>query len=290
MKVFIALADKGTLKAASQHMGVNSSTIWRRIQQLEQQLSTQLFIVGRRGYTLTEAGLSVLEKAKHMESLADNILVTSAERHRHIKGLIRLTAPANMATQTLPLWISEFRRTYPDVEFEIIESEQTLDIEFREADIAIRASHIAPDNLIARKIRDIHLSICASKTYLQSRGYDPSLGLKELNRLAAIDYIQLDNPAVRWYQKKIKHNPRSIACNSISTALNAALNDQGVALLPSDACQDLVELHKLDEKYSSAMWLMANKDLRNTARIKAFWEFLMTKIESCELQELPSEK
>ncbi len=280
LKVVIALAEKRTLKAASEQLSVNATTVWRRVQQLESKLSTQLFIVNRQGYQLTEAGRTVLDSAKQMESLADGILINSALQHEKVQGLIRITAPSTMATITLPEWVSEFRRQFPDVEFEILESEQTLDIEHRDADIAIRASHTVPENLIARKIREVSLSIYASEHFLKTSGYSPTVQLSEIKGLRAIDYIHLDNPAVHWYQKQIKHNAKSIYCNAITTALNAALNDQGIALLPTDDSYDLVELYRLDAKYNSSVWIIANKDLRNTARIKAFWDFLITKMES----------
>ncbi len=278
LKYVIAIADKGTLKAASAQLNVNSTTVWRRIQQLESQLSAQLFVVTRKGYQLTEAGQAVLESARRMESLADGIVIQSALQHEKVQGLIRVTAPSTLATDTLPRWVREFRSEHPDVEFEILESEQTLDIEHREADIAIRASHSAPQNLIARKMREISLSIYASKAFLEASGYSTQVTLADIDKLRAIDYIHLDNPAVHWYQKRIKHNPKSIYCNSITTALNAALNDQGIALLPNDESYDLVELYRLDEKFNSSLWILANKDLRNTARIKAFWDFLIAKV------------
>ncbi|WP_444892937.1 LysR family transcriptional regulator [Microbulbifer sp. TRSA001] len=284
LKVVIALAEKGTLKAASSQLNVNSTTVWRRIQQLESELSTQLFIVSRRGYQLTEAGRTILDSAKRMESLADGILIQSSLQHEKVQGLIRVTAPSTMATTTLPKWVSEFRIAFPDVEFEILESEQALDIEHRDADIAIRASHTAPENLIARKIIGISLSIYASENFLKTSGYDASFKLSEIESLRAIDYVHLDNPAVHWYQKQIKNNAKSIYCNSITTALNAALNDQGIALLPTDDSYDLVELYRLETKYNSSLWILANKDLRNTARIKAFWDFLITKVDSYEGQ------
>lgn len=279
LKVVIALAEKGTLKGASEQLNVNSTTVWRRVQQLESKLSTQIFTVSRQGYQLTEAGLSVLDSAKRMESLADGIVIKSALQQEKVQGLIRVTAPILMASSPLPQWIGEFRQTYPDVEFEIIESEKMLDIEQREADIAIRATHFAPDNLIARKIRDITLSIYASDTFLKDNNYDPAIQLSEIERLIAIDYVQITNPAINWYQKRVKHNTKSISCNSIATALNAASNDLGIALLPTDSTYDLVELYRLEDKFKSSVWIMANKDLRNTARIKAFWDFLIMKVD-----------
>jgi len=283
LKFVIAMANKRTLKAASEQLNVNSATVWRRIQQLEQKLSTQLFIVSRKGYQLTEAGLSILATAKQMESLADSILVQSELQHEKVQGLIRITAPSTLATDTMPVWIAEFRQSYPDVEFEILEGVQALDIEHREADIAIRVSHTAPESLIARKMREISLSIYASRNYLLANGYSDTVPFSELETLSAIDYIDLDNPAVRWYQKRIKHNKKAISCNSIATAVNAATNDQGIALLPTDETNGLVELYRLEEKYNSSLWIMANKDLRNTARIKAFWDFLVNKIDAYEM-------
>ncbi|MBM7036900.1 LysR family transcriptional regulator [Vibrio ulleungensis] len=284
LKYVIAIAEYGTLKAASSHLNVNSTTVWRRIQQLEKKLSAQLFIVSRKGYQLTETGQSVLENAKRIESLADCILIESDLKHQKVQGLIRITAPSTMAAITLPQWIKEFREDYPDVQFEILEASQLLDIEHREADIAIRASHGAPQALIARKMRDVTLSVYASQLFLDANGIEASMPLSQMKHLYAIDFVQMDNLAIQWYKNQFKHNPKSIYCNSISTALNAALNDQGIALLPTDDSHNLVELFRLDKKYNSSLWILANKDLRNTARIKAFWDFLIKKIDSYVVQ------
>jgi len=283
LKYLIAITNQGTLKGAAKQLDVNQTTVWRKVQQLETSLSTQLFNVSRKGYQLTEAGMLIFENAKRMESLADGILLQSEQQHKIIQGLVRLTAPSTLATQVLPAWIGEFRQQHPQVEFEILESGQTLNIQHREADIALRASHTVPDNLIARKIKDVGWSIYASKSFLRDNGIRDAVSLDDLSDLPAIDLVNIESPAVQWYRQLIRHNPKTIICNNIETAKTSVLLHQGIALLPREKKLPLVELYSLASKYNSSMWLLANKDLRNTARIKAFWDFLVTKIDEYQL-------
>ncbi|WP_320823024.1 LysR family transcriptional regulator [Reinekea sp.] len=278
LKYLIAVSDKGSLKTAAKHLGVNHTTVWRKMQSLEAQLDCQLFTASRSGYRLTEAGEAILADARRMESLADSIRFQSQARLTEIRGLIRLTAPGEIAFGFLPKIIAEFQVTYPRVEFEILEETRSLNISNREADIAIRATSEIPDNLIGRKIRDIPWALFASKEFVKQHKVQFGEGEYSIDGLPVIPYRLFDSPAARWFNEKTLHNPRPVATNRIKGAYQYALNHMGIALLPYMLAEPLVELYRLPDNYNSQLWLLANKDLRNTARIKTFWDFLQTRL------------
>jgi len=278
LKYLIAVSEKGSLKAAARFMGVNHSTAWRRMQNLEDQLECQLFIADRKGYKLTESGQRILDNARKIESLADGIQQQTQVQRDEVKGLVRITAPGNVASEILPRFIAEFRIEYPEVEFEILEDAQSLNIHHREADIAIRASFSAPDNLIGRKMGEIRWGLYASEVFIGNEKLDIRLGAQVIQNAPIINYQQIESPAVRWFKDQTINNPKPITISTVEGAYQCALNSLGVALLPDVHSVKLEEIYMLPESFNSSLWLLANKDLRNTARIKAFWDFLILKM------------
>jgi DNA-binding transcriptional LysR family regulator len=278
LKYLIAVADSGSLKAAAKHLGVNHTTVWRKMQSLEEHLDCQLFTPSRSGYLLTEPGEAILADARRMASLVGSIHFQSQARLTEIRGLIRITAPGEIAFELLPSIIAEFQLSYPKVEFEILEDDRSLNISNREADIAIRASSAVPDNLIGRKISDVHWGLFASQEFIQTHNINFESGDYVFDGLPVIPYRLFASPAARWFNEKTVNNPRPVATNRIIGAYQCALQHLGIALLPALRSEPLQELYRLPAQFNSQVWLLANKDLRNTIRIKTFWDFLQTRL------------
>lgn len=274
LRFLIAVAEKGTLKAAADHLGVNHTTAWRRIQALEKDVGCQLLVGDRRGYHLTDEGESVLEHARLMSAHVDAIKLQTSSKTIEIKGLIRITAPGTIAWQQLPILIAEFRQIYPEVEFEILEESAALNLGKREADIALRASPTPPDDVIAKKIGIVPWAIYANESLISKQ----DMTLDDIKCQPIIDYSGFHNSASNWFQKQMAASYKPITCNNILAAYNSALNGLGFALLPMDQSYELVKAFQLPEEYNSAFWLLAHPEMRNAARIKAFWDFLLAKV------------
>ncbi|MGF1696286.1 LysR family transcriptional regulator [Vibrio lamellibrachiae] len=271
LRYVIAIAEQGSLKAAAEHIGVNHSTAWRRIQGLEEQLGCQIFIADRQGYRLTDAGLEVLESAKKMASHVEAIQLSTHINKKDMQGLIRLTAPNTMASRTLPEMIYKFNQKYPLVEFEIIEGIGDLDLGKREADIAIRANMKAPENVIARKLKQAPWAFFAHPDLVPKQKMD----LELLRKQPLIGYKGFEPRPVKWFRQNVSSGPYSITCNNVETAKGCAKNKLGIALLPALMSTELVEVYRLPNEFSGYIWLLAHPEMRKVVRVKAFWDFLL---------------
>src|ERR1700722_9781467 len=138
VRYFLAVAREGSVRAAAKGLGVNHSTVLRRIAQLEERLGVHMFEKLPFGYRLTVAGEEVLEFADQME-VSSHLLETRVfGRDQSVRGLLRVTLPPFLATHLLMPDLADFARMHPDIEMEIVSTGDVVNLTNREADVAIR--------------------------------------------------------------------------------------------------------------------------------------------------------
>ena len=138
VRYFLAVARGGSVRAAAERLGVNHSTVLRRIAQLEQRLGAHMFEKLPSGYRLTAAGEEVLELAVQMEASSHQLETRVFGRDQSVRGLLRVTLPPPLATHLLMPDFADFARLHPDIEMDILSSGELANLTNREADVAIR--------------------------------------------------------------------------------------------------------------------------------------------------------
>ena len=138
VRYFLAAARGGSVRAAAGRLGVNHSTVLRRIAQLEERLGAQMFEKLPSGYRLTAAGEEVLELANQMEASSHQLETRVFGRDQSVRGLLRVTLTPILATHLLMPDFADFARLHPDIEMEILSSGELANLTNREADVAIR--------------------------------------------------------------------------------------------------------------------------------------------------------
>ena len=138
VRYFLAVARGGSVRAAAERLGVNHSTVLRRIAQLEKRLGAQMFEKLPSGYRLTEGGEEVVELANQMEASSHLLETRIFGRDQSARGLLRVTLPPFLATHLLMPDLADFARLHPDIEMEIQSSGEVANLTNREADVAIR--------------------------------------------------------------------------------------------------------------------------------------------------------
>ncbi|MDN3648674.1 LysR family transcriptional regulator [Reinekea marina] len=279
IRFILAIAEFGKLQEAAEAMKVSHTTVWRRIQALEKGIGAQLFVSDRQGYRLTDIGEQVIRHAKNVSDSMDAIDEIVSGQKTELKGLIRITVPLQAANTFLPSVLKEFRTLYPQIQFEVIQSNVQLDLERREADIAIRGTNKAPDNLVGRCLGRTNWSLFVHDEYYEGR----LMSLEEIKRLPLIGYQTASTPSLRWYDSAFQECPKAILCNGIDEGQGFAEAGLGVALLPTNGDNALNEIYTLPERFGVELWLLTHKEMRNSAKIRAFWEFLLAKLEQHEL-------
>src|ERR1700759_2994131 len=119
---FLAVARGGSVRAAADRLGVNHSTVLRRIAQLEKHLGAQMFEKLPSGYRLTDAGEEVLDLADQMQASSRQLETRVLGRDQGVRGLLRVTLPSPLSGHLLMPDFAAFARLYPDIEMEILPS------------------------------------------------------------------------------------------------------------------------------------------------------------------------
>ncbi|MGX5803230.1 LysR family transcriptional regulator [Bradyrhizobium sp. Arg314] len=170
VKSFVAVAETGSLSAAARRLAASQPTLGRHIAELEQALGVILFRRGRRGYELTEAGSTLYERGRAVSEQANAFSLLALGSVEAIEGTVRIAASEVVAAFVLPQMMARLGEEEPGIEVEIVASNQVENLLRRDADIAIRMVRPAQNELVARKVTDIALCLCAASSYLDRRG------------------------------------------------------------------------------------------------------------------------
>src|SRR6202522_3720015 len=171
VRYFLAVARGGSVRAAAERLGVNHSTVLRRIAQLEERLGAQMFEKLPSGYRLTGAGEEVLEFAEQMEASSNRLETRVFGRDESVRGLLRVTLAPTLATHLLMPDFADFARLHPDIEMEILSSGDLANLTNREADVAIRVVYdrkALPLNLHGLKGPDLFGGVYISHNRLEA--------------------------------------------------------------------------------------------------------------------------
>jgi DNA-binding transcriptional LysR family regulator len=278
LKVFIAVARAGSTLAAARELRVNQTTVARRVAALESALGARLFDRHQDGYRLSECGKQILAQAERVEVEADTLGRLVAQRKRDLTGVLRVTTPEIFANFWLTPWLAAFMDLYPEIQVEVVATDQRLDLMRGEADVAVRAGAMPTDpGLVVRRISDYHWTMCCSKAYAEKYGV-PSSG-EELN-----DHFLIgsDGPLAKlaphsWLAQNAPRAKRRSTCSSVANMIAAVKAGHGVGFVPNTVLTvetDLVECFPLPGcKYS--FYIVMPEAMRDQPRVRVFCDFLI---------------
>ncbi|MDO6527147.1 LysR family transcriptional regulator [Motilimonas sp. 1_MG-2023] len=276
LKVFLAIVRHGSLSSAATELAVNHSTIFRRLNAFEQEIGGQLFDRKNNHYELTALGHELLVLARNIEESFDSIDRHLVGKDIQPKGVVKLTAPNNIAYRYLPQYIAAFNRRYPEIHIEVLVSNQAFNMSNRQADIAIRATTTPPEHLVGRQVATLNWSVFASSKYQGQLALPKSCdGLAEHNLIGATGNMAR-LPAFKW-QDKHYLDRITTRCDDLTAMSYLAEAGHGLALLPDDQARpELIKLFSIPALPPSKIWLLTHPDLRNVARIKLVMRYLTT--------------
>ncbi|HEY8595805.1 MAG TPA: LysR family transcriptional regulator [Devosiaceae bacterium] len=169
-RAFLVTAEEGSLTAAARALGMAQPTLGRQVDALEQELDVVLFERTRRGLSLTQSGLELLDHVRAMGEAAGRVSLAAAGHSQSIEGSIAIAVSEFHAAFLLPPALRKLRERYPGISVEVVASSQTSDLRRREADIAMRNFRPTDPDLIAKKVRDVPARLFASGEYLSRLG------------------------------------------------------------------------------------------------------------------------
>lgn len=284
LKAFLAVARGGSTLAAAKSLGVNQTTVARRIESLESDLSLKLFERGQSGSRLTEAGRDLFAEAEKVERAAA-AFGSRAEAHgRGMAGAIKITCSEIMANASITPALGHFRKLHPDVQLELMITDDVLDIAAGEADIAIRAGRrLEPSDLIARKLADYTFALYCSRGYAAHRGVPQTPeALKDHDLIGGDGPLGGPLPGVTWMLQHAGGKPAAHVSNSMTNMVHAVRAGLGIAPLGcilADGMPELVRCSDTIDEALSSSWLVTRREARDIPRIRAFIDFLVPHVQ-----------
>lgn len=277
LRFVLAIARAGQLAAAAQALGVNHSTMFRRLNALERALGSQMFERLATGYRPTDSGRRLIEAAERMEAEALALDRDLTGRDTRLSGQLRVTCSETLGYKILTGEIARFRALHPGIAIDLSVDNRVIDLSRREADVALRATRPSEGDLFGRKLADIRWGLFASPGYLKTHA-----GLKRIDDLARHTVIGWSDSgpqtkAARWIARHVPASAIGLRSATIFNQYIAARDALGVALLPIylPAGDDgVVRLFGPLKDFTTEMWIVTHRSLKDTARVRAFMEIV----------------
>jgi DNA-binding transcriptional LysR family regulator len=287
MIIFARVVDAGSISGAAREMGLPKSTISRKLKLLEESLSVRLLQRTTRSLTLTELGAAFYERCKQVQAEAEEAERSVSLGQERPTGTLRVTAPVEMGLTRFGRIIAEYSGIYPDVRIELDLSNRFVDIVEEGYDLAIRAGRLPDSTLIARRLGNSRMLVCASPEYIESHSTPDTPD--DLNRHTLLLY---GNRLIKgnWTFSgpegtiNVQLQPRHCA-NSLTVLRDMVLSGHGIALLPaSHVLPDvavgrlvlLLEEWRLPEE---GIYAVYPSPRHLSPKVKSFIDFLENRIE-----------
>jgi molybdate transport repressor ModE-like protein len=272
LRIFYAIVRAGSLTAAAHRMGVNQSTVSRRLAALERSLGARVLNRRAGGVSLTAAGEVLLRRAEAIAEQFDQIEDSVAGRDTRLTGRLRVTCTDNFAYNFVILQIGRFLRMHPEIDVDLLTDYQHLSLARREADVAIRTTMKPSETLVGRRLFRIALAAYGSAELVAGMPPEPDPASLPWIGYPSEAYNRLMITA-HFPTAAIRHRVES---NLMRNAM--ARNGVGVAVTGCFAGDPDPALRRVyGEPITDAdmdLWVLTHPDLVRVARVRAFMGFI----------------
>jgi DNA-binding transcriptional LysR family regulator len=274
----VAVARAGSGLRAGQALGVNQTTVMRRLMHIERALGAELFERKPSGYVLTTVGQRVAATAGRIEEEVKTLGSALRAEQRAISGCVRVTASELMVNALVTPLLREFRKQYPGVLLELIADDRRLDLARGEADVALRASS-RPEGagIVARRLPDIAWSVYCSRSYAEEHGAPDTIDALESHAVIAVEGGLASLPGPRLLARVAPSSKIGARSNSLTNLILALKAGLGIATLPcfaGDAHDDLVRCLPPIPELVAEQWLVVREEVKSAPHVRAFVDFL----------------
>ena len=277
VQIFLAVAETGSLSGAADMLGSSQPTIGRHVRDMEARLGTTLFHRQTRGLELTETATALIAPAQAMRAAMQQFNLTAAGRDQRLEGTVRITASVFVSHYVLPAIIAKIREAEPEISIDLIPSDSSENLLFREADIAVRMYRSTQLDVITKHLGDIRIGLFAARSYLDRRGRPMSMGSLIGHDLIGYD---TDDRIIRGMRQAGIPAERSwfkVRCDAQANYWELVRAGCGIGFSQVNAAQTDLLVEQIMPWFKIPMlpvWLAAPEAMRQTPRIARVWELL----------------
>jgi DNA-binding transcriptional LysR family regulator len=272
LRSFLAVARSGRLTTAAARLGVDHSTLSRRIGALEHALKARLFDRRPSGYTLTEQGERLRPIAEEMERRSMAAQEAVGGSSTSIEGTVRIGSPEGFGSYFLAPRIAPLKARHPALTVQLVAASAVFSLSKRDADIVVSVSRPPAGRLKVSKLTDYDLGLYAAPEYLKIA--PPIAGSADLGGHLFVSYIGdlLHFPELDFLQHVAPGGTTSLESSNLVAQLRATLAGAGLCVLPGFLAAEeegLVRVLGDEVSLTRSLWLTVHEDLAALARVKA---------------------
>lgn len=272
LRFVAALSRAGSLARTATALGVDHTTVGRRVEAAERALGLRLFTRTAAGYVLTREGEQLIAPLRQVE---DAVLALERGVHAQrgvLEGTVRVTSPETFGIAYLASRLARFGRQYPALCVELLPAGAVLDLSRSEAELAVRSFRTRHESLVVRRLGEVGHGLYASTGYLARHSIKGPGDLCAHPLLLPSSGVEL-----AWVRQLAPgHDPAFVSDVSLALA-EAAGAGAGVAVLPrylGDAAPGLAHI-PMPREPTEPLWLTVHRDLRQTPRVRVLLDFLV---------------
>lgn len=274
---FLAVAETGSLSAAATRLGQSQPTLGRHIKALEAELGITLFHRHARGLNLTETGQSLMPMARTMRDAMHHLSLTARGRARETQSVVRITASVVISHYVLPPILAQIRQAAPHIHIVLVATDETENLLFREADIALRMYRPVQLDVITQHVADVQMSTFAARSYLAHRTAPTTPEELLTHDLIGYDTSDLILRHIREMGWTLSPDDFAVRCDSQSAYWQLLRAGCGIgfgqqAIGRADA--DLQELDLGLPMPALPVWLTAHEAMRSSPALRQVWDIL----------------
>jgi DNA-binding transcriptional LysR family regulator len=277
---FLSVCRTGSLSAAARSLGVEHTTVGRRIAALEKSLGSRLFDRSRDGYVATARGAEIRALAEDMESAADALVRRGVGGDTRVAGTLRITSTETLCAEFLVPVLPRLMARHPELRIEIVADNTRLSLARREADMALRMARPEGGALVARSIASVGYGVYASKAFCRKYDLAPGRFEPDVHPVVGFDDTGADFPATKWLASAcaaVGARP-ALVSNSLFSQYAAVVGGIGAGVLPcyqAERDPRLVCLLVPARVVVRDLWLVYHRDVRELVRLRAVADFIV---------------
>lgn len=278
LKFFLEVARCGRASSAAKRLGVDYTTVSRRIASLESALGTLLFEKSRNtGFKLTSEGQTLRQSIQGIETIMQNAYEEVTGTDTALSGKVRIGCTEGYGGVFLAPQLTHFQKQYPAISIELLPVPHFVNLSKREADIAITLECPTRGPFVSSKLCDYRLRLYATTEYLEQ--HQPIHCINDLPQHAFINYVEdLTFSKQLHYLDRFIHQAKTPFCTTGALSQYfACLQGQHLAILPCFiAAQDARLQAVLPEEVmvTNSFWISCHQDFRKLKRIRMIWDYI----------------
>ncbi|WP_373050278.1 LysR family transcriptional regulator [Thalassovita aquimarina] len=289
-RLLLSIARSRGLPGAASELGVSVSTVFRRLEKIEEERAQRLFTRARQDYVPTEIGIELVRVAESIETEVQRGERAISGRDQQLTGTLRVTASEVIANYFLARHIPDFRTRHPQLSMEILSGNSIFSLEDQTADIALRPVRPTDVNLVGRKVAELHWGrYCSASPQGAAEGRESDREPEEI--------IGYSSGPISIQEKLLgratsKHSEVFWRSNSLVTNAAIAQASRSTALLPCILGESWPGLRCVEApipEVAGELWIVCHKDMHRTARIRAFFDFVIETARSDPFLRLPDD-